>query len=165
MKILSAPDANLTFPHLAFHRRILIADDNEFVRMSYGAILDSGGHHIDFAKNGQEALEQLSNSDFDLLITDREMPQMDGVALIRKLRARGNRIPIVMISGSLADSPLPADVAGEVAVALPKPAPAREILAAATYALSPQERTSRGWTSGTRPPVVPMEFQPSAAAA
>jgi len=115
--------------------RILIADDDEETRNLHAAILDFEGYEVRVAVNGAEALEQLSTGRFRLLLTDRQMPVMDGETLVLALRSAGMRIPVVMLSGSLADRPLHRRVAKEVAIALPKPVPAAKVLAAVFLAL------------------------------
>ncbi len=115
--------------------RILVVDDDHILRELHSAILYLENYEVETAEDGQEALERLGAKSFDLMITDRTMPRLDGVSLIRKLRAAGNQIPIVMVSGSLAHSELPPDVAGEVAVALPKPALVAQVLAAVAFGL------------------------------
>jgi CheY-like chemotaxis protein len=115
--------------------RILVVDDDHLLRELHAAILHLEGYSVETAEHGAEALRRLAAKPFDLVITDRNMPHLDGVGLIRKIRASGNPIPIVMVSGSLADSELPVDVAREVSVALPKPALPAQVLAAASFAL------------------------------
>ncbi len=115
--------------------RILVADDDEETRNIHAAILDFEGYDVKVAANGAEALEQLSTGKFQLLLTDRQMPVMDGEALVLALRSAGIRIPVVMLSGSIADRPLRGRVAREVVIALPKPIPAAKILAAIFLAL------------------------------
>lgn len=110
--------------------RIVIADDDEDVRNLYAAILGFEGYQVTLAANGAEALEQLSNGEFQLLVTDRQMPVVDGEALVLRLRSAGIGIPVVMISGSLIERPLPEAVAREVAITLPKPVRAAKVLAA-----------------------------------
>lgn len=115
--------------------RILVVDDDDINRGLNEAVLSMEGFGTESAADGAEALVYLATGDFDLLLTDCQMPNLDGIGLIRRLRASGSRIPIVMVSGSLNHSALPEDVASEVAAALPKPARADEILAAVRHAL------------------------------
>jgi DNA-binding response OmpR family regulator len=115
--------------------RILIVDDDPALRELHSIILKSQNYAVATAPHGAEGLRLLATGSYDLILTDRNMPQVDGVELIRRVRATGNRIPVVMVSGSLADSSLPDDVAPEVAAALPKPALSEQILAAVAFAL------------------------------
>ena len=63
--------------------RILIADDEESMRLLVGRAIAMDGHEIVTAEDGAEALEILTDQDgaFDLLLTDIKMPIMDGIAL------------------------------------------------------------------------------------
>ncbi|HWQ27873.1 MAG TPA: ATP-binding protein [Dehalococcoidia bacterium] len=67
-------------------RRILVVDDEENIRKLLSGILSMDGHAVDTAKNGVQALERLSGTRYDLLITDIKMPEMDGQALYQRLR-------------------------------------------------------------------------------
>lgn len=109
--------------------RILIVDDDAVLSGLHEAVLSLAGYGTESVCNGEEALVMLALADFDLVLTDRNMPVLDGVELVRKLRAGGSRIPVMMVSGSLANGDeLPADIRDEVAVALPKPSRLSELL-------------------------------------
>jgi CheY-like chemotaxis protein len=125
---------------------ILVVDDNCILRELHSDMLTSGSYFVTVAHHGVEALSLLAAGPYDLILTDRNMPLVDGVEMIRQLRAAGNRIPVVMVSGSLHDTPLPDDVACEVAAALPKPALPSQVLAAVAFALRD--------SPGTLPPSV-----------
>jgi DNA-binding NtrC family response regulator len=64
--------------------RILIADDERTIRETVSAILVDEGYETDLVANGIEALDLLNQKNFDLLITDLRMPNMDGLELIKK---------------------------------------------------------------------------------
>ncbi len=117
--------------------RILIVDDDEAIRELGAAILILEGYQVEVAKNGAEALERLTTGHFDLVFTDRQMPILDGEGLVLALRSAGIQVPVIMISGSLAPSPLYAEVAREISAALSKPIRAAEMLAAIYAALPP----------------------------
>ena len=117
--------------------RILVVDDDEAVRQVHAAILTFEGYKVEMAEDGADALDQLATGQFDLVFTDRQMPILDGERMLLALRSAGIRIPVVMISGSLAQSPLSERMAREVSAALPKPIRAAEVLAAIFTALHP----------------------------
>jgi DNA-binding response OmpR family regulator len=58
----------------------------------------SEGYEVETAGDGIEALEQLEDADFALVILDLEMPRMDGRTLFRELRARGFDQPVIIVS-------------------------------------------------------------------
>ena len=68
----------------------LIADDSESIRMVLAITLRDAGIKVVEATNGEEALAQATQQQFDFVITDINMPKMDGVGLIKALRKLGN---------------------------------------------------------------------------
>ena len=123
--------------HINPGARILIVDDDVAIRELGAAILILEGYQVEVAEDGAQALARLANGHFDLVFTDRQMPILDGEGLVLALRSAGIRIPVIMISGSLAPSPLYAEVAQEISASLPKPIRAAEMLAAIYSALRP----------------------------
>lgn len=67
-------------------RRILTVDDSVAMRRMVSVTLGGAGYEVMQAGNGREALEIASSQPVDLVITDVNMPQMDGIALVRALR-------------------------------------------------------------------------------
>ncbi len=83
--------------------RILLAEDGPDNQRLITHYLTKAGADVTIADNGVSALELLSNAEregrtFDLLITDMQMPEMDGYTLARTLRARGTTMPIVALT-------------------------------------------------------------------
>ena len=77
--------------------RILVVDDEAALREIFARWLrGSGCLQIETAENGQEAIDAIHKSPFDVLITDVRMPVMDGVALVRRLAELGKRIPCII---------------------------------------------------------------------
>jgi two-component system chemotaxis response regulator CheY len=79
---------------------ILVVDDKEFIRDLIKEILDPLGHTVFTASSGKEAFQLCHKRSFDLLITDLEMPDMDGIELIGSLRGVQRDLPILAISGA-----------------------------------------------------------------
>ncbi len=83
---------------------LLIVDDFDTKRLWMRAILEADGHTVAEAENGRDALSLIDKGAFDLIVTDINMPEMDGVALIHELRARGTSpAKILAISAGTAD--------------------------------------------------------------
>ena len=82
--------------------RILVVDDSIVVRRMLGLILERAGHEVTFAVDGQEGLRAAAGLGPDLLITDLEMPLLDGIGLVRALRADQAlaAIPVVLLTAS-----------------------------------------------------------------
>jgi sigma-B regulation protein RsbU (phosphoserine phosphatase) len=66
--------------------RILIAEDERITRMTLARQLQSWGHEVTAAEDGQEALEKFTGAEFDIVITDWEMPRMSGLELVGRIR-------------------------------------------------------------------------------
>ena len=84
--------------------RILVVDDVKANRDVAGALLASMGHDVSFAGSGTEALEKLPKEEFDLVLMDLQMPQMDGFAAARAIRAMSTplgQVPIFALTASV----------------------------------------------------------------
>ena len=80
--------------------KILIVDDDDFVREMLTSILEASGYTIVTAENGLEALERcIADSSIDLIVSDVNMPEMDGIQLIKEVRNQGLEVPIIMVTG------------------------------------------------------------------
>jgi two-component system, chemotaxis family, chemotaxis protein CheY len=81
-------------------KKILVVDDSESMRLLVAMILESVGHHVQQAVDGADALKYLDGRDFTLILTDLNMPNMDGISLISHVRTmdRYKSIPIVMVT-------------------------------------------------------------------
>jgi two-component system, chemotaxis family, chemotaxis protein CheY len=86
-------------------RRIMIVDDSASMRMLLRVALDDLGYAVTEAEDGAQALEQLGDALPDLLITDINMPRLDGFGLIERLRAdAGARsLPILVLTTESSD--------------------------------------------------------------
>ena len=84
---------------------VMIVDDSLTVRKITGRLLSREGYHVLTAKDGADALEQLLDIVPDVLLTDVEMPRMDGFDLVRNVRAdaRLKDVPVIMITSRSAD--------------------------------------------------------------
>ncbi|MBW1735101.1 MAG: response regulator [Deltaproteobacteria bacterium] len=80
--------------------KILIVDDSDIVRKLHSYILEEAGFRCTGAENGFTALEIMLREPFDLIITDINMPRMDGYELTRKIRETDGyaEVPIIIIS-------------------------------------------------------------------
>jgi two-component system response regulator AtoC len=80
-------------------KRILIVDDEEMIRTLLFEALKSFGYEIETVENGIEAIKQIcENNNYDLIITDFMMPEMNGLELIQKIRMMNLSIPIIVIT-------------------------------------------------------------------
>jgi len=79
--------------------RILVVDDDVYVRELNAGVLIRSGYHVDTAANGKDAWRALHEENYDLLITDEQMPWVTGLELIQKLRAEAMLLPVILASG------------------------------------------------------------------
>ncbi|ROH89607.1 response regulator [Stagnimonas aquatica] len=80
--------------------RVLAADDNEVNLQVEREILESAGARVGLARNGLEVLARLAEEPFDVVLLDLQMPELDGLATVRKLRAdsRYRRMPVIAMT-------------------------------------------------------------------
>ncbi len=78
---------------------ILLVDDEEPLRSNLSRYLTGLGYEVLTAANGRDALDIVEESEIDLLITDINMPEMDGIEVLRALRAKGTMVPVIAMSG------------------------------------------------------------------
>lgn len=79
-------------------KKILVVDDSEMVRNYHSYIIKMFGYEVTTAENGAIALEKLLSDEYQLLVTDINMPKMDGYELIKNLHEQGIVIPIIIVS-------------------------------------------------------------------
>ena len=78
---------------------ILIIDDDAAVSRTLSLILTRAGYRVSTVNNGRKGLEMLSDSEFDLVLTDIIMPELDGIEAIRRIRADHPGLRIIAMSG------------------------------------------------------------------
>ena len=79
-------------------KRILVVDDNELFRDSIVETLKRQGYAIETAPDGFYALEKISQSSFDLVISDMKMPGMSGIELLERIRQTSSEVPFLIIT-------------------------------------------------------------------
>ncbi len=87
-------------------KQVLIVDDSTSVRQMVEATLKSAGYAVTAAKDGQEALNICKTRTFDFILTDQNMPNMDGLTFIKSTRALPThmRTPIVVLTTEASDA-------------------------------------------------------------
>ncbi|GAB4258059.1 response regulator [Deferrisoma sp.] len=119
--------------------KILVVDDEEHVRDVVRQMLEQAGHEVRDAADGEEALELYRAWSPDLVLTDILMPNKGGLVLIKELRERDPRLPIVATSGGGRTGKLNFLSTARTfkgVVTLKKPFSRRELLAAVNEALA-----------------------------
>ena len=78
--------------------RILLAEDERSLARALVKIFEKNNYSADAVHNGEDALMYLEGGNYDVVIMDVMMPKMDGITALKKLRASGNQIPVLMLT-------------------------------------------------------------------
>ena len=77
---------------------ILLVEDDVRTAEYASKGLTEAGHVVDALENGREAMIQCMQTDYDVMVVDRMLPGMDGLALVKALRASGSKIPVIFLT-------------------------------------------------------------------
>jgi two-component system OmpR family response regulator len=85
--------------------KLLVIEDDATTGAYIARGLREEGHSVDLIDNGRDALVQATAQSYDVLVVDRMLPQIDGLTLVKTLRAAGNRVPALFLTslGSVDD--------------------------------------------------------------
>jgi CheY-like chemotaxis protein len=119
-------------------KRILLADDDKSILDLMSETLEFIGYEVALAINGIEALAVFLGSTFDLVLTDLEMPVMDGLSLAGHIKKRSPRTPVILLTGSDRDTVLEKMKGGSVDSVLFKPFMLEELESVVRGALGEQ---------------------------
>ena len=95
----SPVDDNGLFVPSLNEARLLVVDDEESLRITTAAILENEGYIVDTASSGDEAVEQLNNADYDLVLTDLHMEGGDGLSVLNQIRRHAPLTISVVLTG------------------------------------------------------------------
>ena len=114
--------------------RILVVDDDEMQRLLERTILEDAGHELTFASDGADALIFFRRNDVDVVVTDLNMPRIDGLKVIEGVMEIDDRVPVIVVSGVESER-LDQAMALGAFKALLKPVDPQDLLDAVTAAL------------------------------
>ena len=80
--------------------KIFVVDDSKDNQMLLQIMLEKYGANLDFADNGQEAIDRLQSSKFHIVLMDYKMPVMDGFKATQNIRRSGNKVPIILLTAN-----------------------------------------------------------------
>jgi len=78
--------------------RVLIADDEKNIRSSLGTTFELAGYAVVGAADGEQAIEAIERGGVDLVLLDLQMPKLDGLGVLRKLRESGVDVPVIVLT-------------------------------------------------------------------
>jgi len=100
-KSFASPPAPGTFHHEPNPRQhILVVEDDKMIRRLNCEVLTYSGYQVDTAEDGAAAWDALQLNNYDLMVTDNDMPKMTGVELLQKILAANLALPIIMATGT-----------------------------------------------------------------
>jgi CheY-like chemotaxis protein len=135
-----ATEPAVTVPEAAAPGRVLVADDSHAIREAMTRILERAGYIVDVAEDGSAAWQMLRRLHYDVLVTDIEMPQLDGFSLIERVRGdhQLGTLAVIVISSRTNQSNRARASALGVASFLSKPV-TQKMLVEALARLTPAE--------------------------
>ena len=109
--------------------RLLLAEDEKALSKALVKILEKNNYSVDAVYNGEDALVYIESGNYDAAVLDIMMPRMDGITVLKKIRAAGNEVPVLMLTAKseIEDRVLGLDSGADDY--LPKPFDTRELLA------------------------------------
>jgi DNA-binding NtrC family response regulator len=81
------------------HIHVLVVDDEPLIRRSLSEFLTLEGYSVSSANNGKEALNLLKDLDADIILSDIKMPDFDGLQLLKEVKARKCKAPVILMTG------------------------------------------------------------------
>ena len=109
--------------------RLLLAEDEKALSKVLTKIFEKNNYSVDAVFNGEDALQYMETGDYDAAVLDIMMPKMDGITVLKKIRASGSQLPILLLTAKteVEDRVLGLDSGANDY--LPKPFDTRELLA------------------------------------
>lgn len=116
---------------------LLLVDDNiQILELLKKVLKDS--YDVQTATTGTDALTLSELFNFDLIVCDLNLPGADGITVVRKLRAKGNQVPVIFLSGEVTMGSMKSALRLEVSDVLEKPVKASELIKSITKTLQLQ---------------------------
>lgn len=78
--------------------RLLLAEDERSLSKALTAILEKNNYSVDAVYDGEAALAYLETGNYDALVLDLMMPKLDGLSVLRQIRARGSQLPVLLLT-------------------------------------------------------------------
>ena len=119
---------------------ILVAEDNDFVRMQIVKYLQEAGHNILEASDGNEAIRVVEQETVNMAIVDVRMEPVDGFSFIRALRGMDMDIPVILVTGDNAPDILEKSGDWNVSAVLIKPVEKERLIMAVERSLAIEKK-------------------------
>ncbi len=98
---------------ITMSKKILLVDDDLYIRELYNEILENEGYEVETAANGEAGLNKITNNKYDLILLDIMMPKLDGIGILTKLKDSQSSTPLssIILLTNLANDPVIKEVA------------------------------------------------------
>lgn len=123
-------------------KKVLVVDDEKGIRFLLSEALLNQGFEVTLARDGQESLDKLENDRFDLVVTDINMPRLDGVAMLKSMKWTDRREKVIIMTGDPSDQRLSDTDIPNVVTRLFKPFGMESFLSAVLAATGPVARAA-----------------------
>lgn len=80
-------------------KRVLLVDDDPALRTMLREYLETHGHSVETAADGYEAVTKIDQAGYDAVVTDYNMPELDGLAVLQHIQQHQPSLPVVMMTG------------------------------------------------------------------
>ena len=121
-------------------RKVLVVDDEPTLRLGFAYALSSRTTTVETAATGRHALARMAETEFNILVLDLRMPELDGLGVIDALRSQGNNIPVVLCSAALSPNAALHAVRQGVVDFLPKPVRPADLRKVIEFILQPERQ-------------------------
>ena len=125
-------------------KKILIADDEELIRWSLSQYLESNGYSVDIVFDGSEVIRKLENTNYDILVTDLNMPELNGIDVLIKLKDMGIKLPVIVISAYFSDKLKDETISNGAYECISKPFEMDDVLNVVNRALKTKPESAHG---------------------
>lgn len=119
--------------------RILVVDDDQDIRDLVAIKLQSAGLEVETRSDGSQALEAAIEDEWAVIVLDVMMPGMSGIEVLRAIRDRGDRTPVILLTARGQEKDIEAGVAAGADDYVTKPFSPKSLLARVAAALAPGE--------------------------
>ncbi len=126
---------------------IMVVDDEAGIRELLSEVLSGKGFNVTSARDGRESLKYMRTKNFDLLITDINMPRLNGVELLKRMKAEGRKEKVVVMTGGNFDWSECGKEIPLIYFQLKKPFKMDELLRVVSYVLKSKRRTAGAQTA------------------
>lgn len=133
-------------------KKILVVDDNPVDRHLIGSLLSKVAQwEVDYASDGEAALRQINASNPDIVVTDMQMPYVDGLQLVKTIRCEHAHIPVMLITSHGSEKTAVEALKNGAASYTPKSALNQDLARTVKQVLQMSERVQLGNTSSNQP--------------